>query len=123
MTYTNTWEPEGLYRKFTGSVDGDEILKSNFELHLNPNFQDIKYIINDFTEMTSHSIATGHTRAYATTDDIVSNTKGKLKIALLVTQAEHIDLAKIYCDQMEGKLFKCEIFDTIENARNWANNG
>ena len=122
MPHKNTWESEGLYRKFTGEVRGDEILKSNFELHIDPNFQNIKYIINDFTEITSHSIEISHTEVYATTDDIISNTKGKLKIALIVIQPDHIDLAKNYRALMQDKLFECEIFKTIEDARKWVSN-
>ena len=86
MPYTNTWELEGLYRKFVDEINGDEILESNYKLHEDPNFQAIKYIINDFIEVTGHSIVTAHTKAYATSDNIISNTKGKLKIALVVTQ-------------------------------------
>ena len=122
MPHNNTWEPDGLYRKFTGEISGEEILESNFELHVNPNFSNIKYIINDFTEITAHSIEIAHTKIYAKTDDIVSTTKGKLKIALVAAQAEHIDLAHNYREQMKDKLFECEIFNSIEDARNWVNN-
>ena len=113
MSYTNIWEPEGLYRKFEGEISGDEILESNYELHEDPNFQTIKYIINDFTEETAH------TRAYATSDDIISNTKGKLKIALVVIQPSFLVLANSYREEMRGKLFECEIFKSIEDARKW----
>ena len=122
MSYINTWESEGLYRKFVGEINGDEILESNYELQADPNFQEIKYIINDFTEVTGHSIETAHTKAYATSDDIISNTKGKLKIALVVTQTPLIALANSYREQMIGKLFECEIFRTIQDARKWVSN-
>ena len=119
MPFTNTWETDGLYRKFTGVISGEEILASNFELHVEPRFQKIKYVINDFTDITGHSIETGHTKIYATTDEIISNTKGKLKIALIVIQDPLIPLANSYRDQMVGKLFECEIFKTLDKARQW----
>lgn len=119
MPYTNIWETDGLYRKFTGTVSGVEILESNFELHTDPHFQDIQYIINDFTAVTDHSIESGHTKVYAETDNIISDTKGKLKIALVVTQNDLIALANAYRKQMKGKLFECEIFQTVEDAREW----
>ena len=122
MPYTNTWESEGLYRVFVGEITGDEILESNYELHEDPNFQAIKYIINDFIEVTGHSIVTAHTKAYATSDNIISNTKGKLKIALVVTQPPLLALANSYREQMRGKLFECEIFQSIEDARKWVSN-
>ena len=122
MPYTNTWESEGLYRKFVGEINGDEILESNYELQADSNFQKIKYIINDFTEVTGHSIETAHTKAYAASDDIISITKGKLKIALVVTQPPLVALANSYREQMRGKLFECEIFQSIEDARKWVSN-
>lgn len=122
MPYTNTRETDGLYRKFTGNISGDEILESNFELHTDPDFQKIKYIINDFTEVTGHSIETIHTKVYALTDEIVSNTKGKLKIALVVTQEPLIALANSYREEMIVKRFECEIYQTIEDARKWVSN-
>ena len=122
MPHKNTWEPGGLYRKFTGTISGEEILESNFELHVDPNFQTINYIINDFTEVTSHSIETIHTKVYASTDEIVSNTKGKLKIALVVTQSPLIALANSYREEMIGNKFECDIFQSIEDARKWVSN-
>ena len=122
MPYTNTWEPDGLYRKFIGEVSGDEILNSNFELHTDPNFSSIKYIINDFSEITGHSINFAHTKAYAITDRIVSNSKGKLKIALVVVHDELIALANNYSEHMKDAQFECDIFNSIKSARRWVSN-
>lgn len=122
MPYTNTWETDGLYRKFTGKISGDEILESNFELHTEPDFQKIKYIIDDTTEVTGHSIEAIHTKVFALTDEMVSRTKGKLKIALVVTQAPLIALANSYREEMIGSRFECDIFQTIEDARKWVSN-
>jgi len=122
MSHTNNWETNGLYRKFSGILCGDEILNSNFELHTDPRFQDIKYIINDFLDVTEFSIKTTHTSAYAKSDEIISNAKIKLRIAILVTNPELIDLANDYRNKMKDCSFDCEIFQTIEEARKWAYN-
>ena len=122
MPHTNTWEAEGLYRKFTGTISGEEILESNFELHQHPNFQAISYVINDFTAVTGHSIETAHTKVYASTDEIIANTKGQLKIAIVVTQEPLIALANHYREEMIGNRFECDIFQTIEDAREWIDN-
>jgi len=119
MPHTNSWESEGLYRQFTGEISGEEILASNFELQAHPEFQKINYIINDFTEVTGHSIDMNHTKIYATTDDIISRSKGNLKIAIVVIQESLIDLALNYRELMKGMLFECEIFQSIEDARDW----
>ena len=122
MPHTNKWESEGLYRKFTGKTSGDEILESNYELHADPRFKTIKYVINDFTKTTVYPVSLDHTRTYALTDDMISVTKGDLKIALVVTEPEDIALAFHYREQMKNVHFECEIFQTVEGARKWASN-
>lgn len=120
MAHTNTWNKNGLLRKFTGKISPEEILQSNFDLHIHPKFESIKYIINDFTEVTELVINKEHTKIYATTDDIISDTKGNLKIAIVAKQDAHIALANNYRAEMKNKLFKCEIFQTVEDAQKWA---
>jgi hypothetical protein len=119
MPHTKTWEQNGLLRKFSGKINPEEILKSNFEIHVHPEFEKIAYIINDFTEVSDLSINVSHTKIYASTDDIISNTKGKLNIAFIVNQDTHLNLANSYRNQMKNKFFKCEIFKTIDDARKW----
>ena len=119
MPHSLIWETDGLYRKFTGDIDTFEVLNSNFELHEHPRFKDIKYIINDFTEVASISIESSHTEIFAKTDEIIANTKGKLKIALFIIQEAHLPLAKSYREEMKGNRFECEIFASIKEAREW----
>ena len=119
MPHSNTWETEGLYRKFIGEISAYEILESNIELHNNANFSKIKYVINDFSNVTGHSVEITHTRIYASTDRLISDYKKELKIALVVTQAELIELAKSYREQMLGERFECQIFKAIGEARTW----
>lgn len=119
MPHKLIWEEKGLYRCFSGIVSGDEILESNFKLHELPNFADIEYIINDFTHVEGHEIRPVHTKSYATSDIIIATQKGVLYIALVVNQTELLQLAKVYQQLMIDQLFKCEIFETLENARHW----
>jgi len=119
MPYTNTWEPDGLYRKFTGHIYAEEILKSNLETHKHPNFHSIKYIINDFTAIDGHSINTNHIKVYATTDSIISHSKGTLKLAQVIADTNLMPLIDDYRNQMSNELFECEIFQDIETARRW----
>lgn len=119
MAHTYLWENDGLYRKFTDEVSAEEILTSNFEIHSLPEFSSINYIINDFSEISGYKINDVHTGIYARTDDIISETKGKLKIAIIAGNAEVISLAENYRQQMKNRQFSCEIFRTAEEAKKW----
>jgi hypothetical protein len=119
MSYINIWKKNGLLRQFSGHLSGEEILESNFELHSHPEFKNILYIINDFTQITGHTVEIRHTEIYANTDSIISNTKGRLHIALVVPQPEFQELALHYCKLMESQLFTCQSFQTMVLAESW----
>ena len=121
MAYTYTWTAHGLLRKFTGIINPEEILKSNFELQTHPKFSNIEYIINDFTSVTAINICEEHTKVYASTDDIISDVKGKLKVAIVADKEEHIVLANSYRQELKNKYYTCEIFKTIKDAEEWVN--
>ena len=113
-----TWLSDGLLREFSGEISPAEILKSNFEIHAHPQFESIKYIMNDFTQVTKLLVEETHTKIYSSTDDIISDTKGKLLIAMVVLD-DQIPLAESYRNEMDNKLFTCEIFKTREEAQAW----
>lgn len=120
MAHTYLWESAGLYRKFVGEISGEEILTSNFEIQNREEFMTIKYIINDFTDISGYTVNKAHTGIYARTDDIISDTKGKLKIAIVADKDEIIALAESYRQQMTNRQFSCEIFKTLQEAKKWA---
>jgi len=119
MTHSITWENKGVYRQFKGLVSGEEILESNFALQADARFTGIDYIINDFTDVTEHTITITDTNAYAVTDEIAANKKPNIKIAIVVTKKDLFDLADTYCDLMKAMKFDTKIFKTIEQARRW----
>ena len=119
MAYTYTWTEFGLLRKFTGIIEPEEILESNFDLQAHSKFADIKYIINDFTGVTAINFSEDYTKVYALTDDITSDTKGKFKIAIVVEKEEHIALANSYRQELTNKHYTCEIFKTVKDADDW----
>ena len=119
MPYTNNWEEKGLYRKFTGTISGIEILEANLKLHLDPRFNNIEYVLNDFTEVSDLRVETKHTSAYAASDKVISDRMIGLKIALVVVTELQINLANAYRDQMKDSNFKCEVFTSLDDAYKW----
>jgi len=121
MPCTLTWEPKGLLRTFHANRDltGEDIFESNLKTHKDARFKDIEYIINDFTKVTCHSVRITHTEVYASTDQMIANTKHTLKIALIASDESILDLARNYCALMQEQSFECKIFPNVEAARNW----
>lgn len=119
MAHTYYWEAEGLYRKFFDEISGEEILTSNFEIQSEPEFSEIKYIINDFSDVSGVTVQKEHTGIYARTDDIISDSKGRLDIAIVANNEEILSLAENYRQEMKNRSFTCEIFKSLPEAREW----
>ena len=119
MPHTIEQEEKGLYRKFTGIISGDEILESNFDTHRLPEYQELHYIINDFSDADGHAIEIAHTQAYASSDKVIANAKGQLKIAIVATRPDMMELAKNYIRLMEASPFGCQLFQHLKDARRW----
>lgn len=119
MAHKITWEPKGVYRRFNGIVTGEEILESNLTLQANPRFDEINYVLNDFTQVSDHTITLSDTNAYAVTDEIASHKKPHLKIAIVVTRKDHFELADTYCDLMKSMKYEAKISKTTDQAYRW----
>lgn len=112
-------ENRQLYRKFSGNITADEVLESNFELQSLAEFKGLSAVINDFTAIDGHSLDTPHAAVFASTDRLIANAKGGMKIALVV-RPDDLALAQGYRDAMHGSPFECRIFYRTREACNWA---
>jgi hypothetical protein len=119
VPHSIVWEPEGIFRAFSGIVSGEEILESNLVLYDDVRFESVRYIINNFTEISGHAIEPDHLSAFASTDEMISQLKHEFKIALIVPQDAYVGLARRLCAITNNKLFEYRIFNTVDDARKW----
>ena len=124
MSHTNIWKNKGLHREFSGVVTGEEILESNFELHANPKFHEINYIIDDFSHVSHLAMDADHIKILAKTNNIIAMSKGKLKMALLLKDdgLGLQELAEHYIALTQNSRFQIKIFYTLEDIQKWVNN-
>ena len=60
-----------------------------------------------------------HAKALSKMNEVMSNTKHELKIALVVSEARLMRFAENYCALMQDKVFECALFLSVEDARQW----
>lgn len=119
MAVSNTWEEHGLYREFSGKIDGEEIWGANLALHGDERFDQIKYVINDFTHIDGFEIRDVDVDAIVVMDKTASISKPTLNIAIVVGFNSFRDLAIKYQQKMNGSAYQCEIFNSTTDARAW----
>ena len=52
MPHQNDWESRGVIQTFWGEVSAQEFVASVGEIAADPRFDDVRYIINDFSQVT-----------------------------------------------------------------------
>lgn len=119
MAHLDIWEREGLCRVFTGKISCSEILDSNIELHASPRFDDIKYLINDFTGSTEFEASSRDIKECIAIDNAASKSKQQLRVAMVAKIEPILTCAHLYALKMENSSFECRIFDNIDDARCW----
>jgi len=119
MPYINDWNSYGLHRSFFGCVTGEEIFQANLILQRDQRFLCANYIINNFTDMTGHTLTEADAHLLANTDNIIADIKGPLNIAIIVVNEEQRLLAQNYVDLMDGSVYCCRIFNQLSDAHEW----
>ncbi|MDH3354028.1 MAG: hypothetical protein OEL79_02300 [Chromatiales bacterium] len=102
-------------------VTGTEILESNLEMHGDRRFDEIKYVINDLSQINDFDISTDDITALQTVDRVAEYSNARLKIAIIVSNNEAlIELATLYRKSMQDNAYEAEIFANLEEAHKWA---
>lgn len=56
MPHCSQWVSDRVIKKFWGFLSGDELAASAEEVARHPEFDGLRYIVNDFLEVTSHDV-------------------------------------------------------------------
>ncbi|WP_221794525.1 hypothetical protein [Oceanobacter mangrovi] len=120
MAYHTHWEAAGIYRRFYGVTSAEEILQANFDMHRNPAYFQMRYVINDFSAITGHSVTPGQTRILAGADEVIAVSLGEMKIALVIDNDEYTEVCEAYLQHMRDAVFQCRLFRQLADARDWA---
>jgi hypothetical protein len=122
MAYQNKWTEDGLYRTFTKITSGKEVLDSNLSIQGDSRFDDIKYVINDFTRTVEFDVTEYDIKKIVVIDNVAAISKPALRIAIVATLQPLLDWIDLYCKNMQGSAFQCEMFENKDDAYGWVAN-
>lgn len=119
MPFTSKWIEARVEKVATGKVTGEEIIQSNLEMYGDERFDRVKYGIADFTQAESFEIADKEVKAIAYLDMAAAKSKPNFKVAIVAPQDVMNKLANAYTGYGEKSPWETEVFDTLEQARQW----
>lgn len=120
MPYSIHWESNGVYKKYSGLVTGQEFFGAVKLVNSQPNFESFRYVINDFLDCTEFEASPSDQEdaVAAAIGARASNTR--LVAAFVATKKEIIAAVQSMAEQTKDSLPVC-IFSNLAEARRWAN--
>lgn len=123
MAFTISWEPpHGAYRKFTGHLGDEELIRSVSTAYGDARFDDLRYVIDDFLDVESYSIREDTVLYIAAMDGAAARSNPDIKVAIVVSEAHEKTLAALYAASPSNP-YPTRIFTSMQEARSWAAGG
>ena len=117
MPYEIIREPHGVHKRFWGVVTAGEFLASVVGFHSDPQFERIRYTINDFSATERFAMSEGAIEDTAAINIGASYMNSKYRILAVTEDPVIIGMAKKY-DAVSDSL-PILIFPTLLDARQW----
>lgn len=119
MSYENVWETDGVYRKFSGKLTGDEILESVQLVEADSRFDSIRYVINDFLDVTEVDVSPQKIKTVAVIDSAATLSNPDIVLAQVTTNPKVEDVIARYAQAPCPHAYPFKIFTRLELAREW----
>jgi hypothetical protein len=117
----NRWEGKGLYRLYLRKISGKDLLNSNLTIQGDPRFDDLRYIVNDFTKVEEFDGREIDISRIAMVDSVAAKSNSDIKIAIVSNNEMILKWIYLYSEKMQGSLYdQIKIFDNTDDAYQWA---
>lgn len=118
MSYEIIWEERGAIKRFWGMVTSHDMVQSVLDTERDPRFDDMRYVINDFLDITGCSAGASDAEEVATQDCGAAMTNPRIRIAVVTDSPSIIALTNQYANSPVNA-YETRIFSTLPEARAW----
>ena len=124
MAIDKFWEENGIYVRYSGCIEGKDVLSDVLEGSGDPRFDDLRYIIIDLSEalestvsMEDIEILNAYNKAMA-----ISNPHIKNAVVSFKGDESREALATLYALNAEALPWAVKVFYALDDARQWVSN-
>lgn len=121
MGFELNWHPKGVTKHYFGWVTGEDLLRSLEQTEADEHFDSLRYVINDFLAIDGVLMETIHPELIeelAAIDKAASGMNPGIKIAIVATDPNVLNLAQAYVDS-KFRSFPTRLFSTLAEAKVW----
>lgn len=119
MACEMVWEPDGVVKRFSGPVTSDEFVWSVKQSQSDSRFDETRYIINDFSQVTSNSISDRCLTEVAALNYGAYASNPNSRIVFVTLDEGFSERIRRTLMSPDMASYAVEICPTIEEARDW----
>ena len=118
MPYELMWEPRGVVKTLIGVVDDDEFIKATEEIQNNSRFDNLRFVINDFSKVTAFEVSESCLEYASAMSRGARYHNDRIKIALVINNSTL--LSNICNFSVSYPIpYPKKIFNSLADARLW----
>ncbi len=118
MAYELLWHTGGVTKRFFDMVTTDDMLLSVYETEADARFENLRYVINDFIDITGCDFETPVAERIAMQDRGAAFANPNIRIAVVTRHPQVIEAAEAY-SASPLNVYPTRIFSTMAEARHW----
>lgn len=117
MSYTLTWEPGGVYWKYSGVITGEEIIEGSTAIYGDERFDDLTYKLVDFTDAELIKMSQEQMEIIAYQHKAAQASNYYIKTAIVVNSGS--TLAYSFAKFFKDLKWDVEVFEELDKANEW----
>jgi len=119
MAYDTKWEPEGIYRHHSGFVTGREMIESAKQTQSDPRFDEMRYVIDDFTDITGHDLSIDAFTYLAASNYGAHASNPNCRLVYVTTDTNLVKIIRGTLMSPDLVSYEVEVKPTLSEARDW----
>lgn len=119
MPFNSAWEGRGVLTTWTGHATGDELVAYLLAGQANPEFDNVRYSLHDFTACTGTEFSSESIEILAALDAAGASSNPHIRIAVVADRADVLAMVREYIGTALSP-YPVQVFPSLEAARAWA---
>ena len=121
MPVEHRWESKQLlHTYYTGKVTADDLINGALEIGSDPRFDDLRYIIGDWTKSTQSTITVEDVEHLSAYISAIAKSNPRIKNVTVMNSVESRQaLVSLYGMLTEQTTWEVNAFLTLKEAREW----
>ena len=119
MPHELVWEHRGVHKRLSGQVSAAEFQRSVELIQADARFDDIRYVINDFTAVGGHGLDEQHLLELAAIQYGAQASNPQVRAVYVGVDPELARQLRAILIDSQRSLYRVALFDTLPQARDW----